>query len=63
MLKPNPLNSAQPIFAPPLTMKLYDNRFAGMYKPVCGVSKIDLSRKLPWSADFEGGGAEILQQL
>ena len=59
MLKPNPLNSAQPIFAPPLTMKLYDNRFAGMYKPVCGVSKIDLSRKLPWSADFEGGAQKF----
>jgi len=44
----------KPIFAPPLTMKLLDNRLAGMYKPVVGVSKIDLSRKLPWSEHYAG---------
>jgi len=42
------------IFAPPLSLKLYDNRLAGMYKPVCGVARIDLSKKLPWSPDYTG---------
>mmetsp|Transcript_15392 Transcript_15392/g.31719 ORF Transcript_15392/g.31719 Transcript_15392/m.31719 type:complete len:1960 (+) Transcript_15392:197-6076(+) len=40
------------IFAPPMTVRLFDYRLAGMFKPICGVTKVDLSTKLPWSDDF-----------
>jgi len=40
------------IFAPPMTVRLYDYRLAGMFKPICGVTKVDLSTKLPWSDSY-----------
>ncbi|GMI00136.1 hypothetical protein TrVE_jg577 [Triparma verrucosa] len=41
-----------PIFAPPITVKLYDYRLAGLSQPICGVSKIDMSKKLPWAEGY-----------
>jgi hypothetical protein len=43
------------IYAPPLNLFLKDSRLAGMSTPTCGVSKIQMSTKLPWCVDeFEG---------
>jgi len=41
------------IYAPPVSVKVYDYRLAGMVQPICGVAKIDLSKKLPWSKGYE----------
>ena len=41
------------IYSPPVSIKVYDYRLAGMVQPICGVAKIDLSKKLPWSAGYE----------
>jgi len=43
-------------FAPSLNMRVRDTRLGGFTKPTIGTCAIPLSKKIPWSADYEVNG-------